>query len=164
MKTIIIGALLSLGLIACSTGKTEKTTDRETTSKEVSGEQKQSTIDTYMALKDALVKSDAAVAQSEAETLSAALSEEKMDASLIQTVDVIASSSDIKEQRTQFKKVTDGLIATLKANGTEEGVYVQYCPMAFDNAGANWLSRSDEIRNPYFGEMMLKCGKVIEKL
>jgi Cu(I)/Ag(I) efflux system membrane fusion protein len=39
-------------------------------------------------------------------------------------------------------------------------VYKEYCPMAFDNKGAYWLSESEEIRNPYFGKSMLTCGEV----
>ena len=39
-------------------------------------------------------------------------------------------------------------------------VYKQYCPMAFNNTGAYWFSNSKEIFNPYFGEKMLKCGRV----
>ncbi len=34
-----------------------------------------------------------------------------------------------------------------------------YCPMAFDNRGAGWLSSNDEIRNPYFGAEMYHCGE-----
>jgi Cu(I)/Ag(I) efflux system membrane fusion protein len=32
--------------------------------------------------------------------------------------------------------------------------------MAFDNKGASWLQLDKEIRNPYFGSMMYKCGSV----
>ena len=38
--------------------------------------------------------------------------------------------------------------------------YRQFCPMAFDFKGAFWLSDSEEILNPYFGEEMLTCGNV----
>jgi membrane fusion protein, copper/silver efflux system len=41
-------------------------------------------------------------------------------------------------------------------------VYRQFCPMAFDDKGAFWLSESDEILNPYFGDMMLNCGEVTD--
>jgi len=43
-------------------------------------------------------------------------------------------------------------------------VYKQYCPMAFDGKGAFWLSSSEEIRNPYYGDKMLKCGRVEETI
>lgn len=36
---------------------------------------------------------------------------------------------------------------------------IQYCPMAFGNKGAYWFSETEEKRNPYFGDMMLKCGE-----
>ena len=34
--------------------------------------------------------------------------------------------------------------------------------MAFDNRGAQWLQNSQELRNPYFGQTMLKCGSIEE--
>ncbi|HHL52195.1 MAG TPA: DUF3347 domain-containing protein, partial [Flammeovirgaceae bacterium] len=43
-------------------------------------------------------------------------------------------------------------------------IYYQFCPMARDGAGANWLSRDKDIRNPYFGEAMLTCGETKETL
>ena len=32
--------------------------------------------------------------------------------------------------------------------------------MANNDKGAYWLSTDETIKNPYFGEMMLKCGTV----
>ncbi|MCA8976222.1 MAG: efflux RND transporter periplasmic adaptor subunit [Planctomycetes bacterium] len=39
-----------------------------------------------------------------------------------------------------------------------------HCPMAFDNKGADWLQRDDEVLNPYFGTAMQNCGKVASRL
>ncbi|MBS1925917.1 MAG: DUF3347 domain-containing protein [Bacteroidetes bacterium] len=47
-------------------------------------------------------------------------------------------------------------------------LYLQHCPMAFnDTEGADWLSSSDEIINPYLGKKhpkykagMLHCGEI----
>ena len=39
-------------------------------------------------------------------------------------------------------------------------MYKQFCPMAFNDQGGYWLSNSKEVRNPYFGDKMLKCGMV----
>jgi hypothetical protein len=36
--------------------------------------------------------------------------------------------------------------------------------MAFDDQGADWLSAEEQIRNPYFGDKMLKCGLVEQDL
>jgi len=43
-------------------------------------------------------------------------------------------------------------------------LFRQYCPMAFDNKGAYWLSNTQDIYNPYFGEEMRFCGEVKGKL
>jgi Cu(I)/Ag(I) efflux system membrane fusion protein len=43
-------------------------------------------------------------------------------------------------------------------------LFRQYCPMAFDNKGAYWLSNTQDIYNPYFGEEMRFCGEVKEQL
>jgi hypothetical protein len=36
--------------------------------------------------------------------------------------------------------------------------------MVNNNQGAFWLSNEKEIKNPYFGDMMLKCGSIKETL
>ncbi|MNG29248.1 hypothetical protein D3C84_1146450 [compost metagenome] len=51
-----------------------------------------------------------------------------------------------------------------KAGMADAELYVHYCPMAFDNKGAVWISTTKEVRNPYFGEKMLKCGEVKETI
>jgi Cu(I)/Ag(I) efflux system membrane fusion protein len=43
-------------------------------------------------------------------------------------------------------------------------IYVQHCPMADSNKGADWLSKEKEILNPYFGQDMLTCGEVKKKI
>ena len=57
------------------------------------------------------------------------------------------------------------MITLLKKDGLSNGeVYVQYCPMAFNDKGASWISSSKEIRNPYFGDKMMNCGEVKETI
>lgn len=77
----------------------------------------------------------------------------------------IQSSTDIEAQRQAFTGVTENLYKSIKAYGLGgETAYYEYCPMAFNNQGAFWLSDAEEIRNPYFGDKMLTCGSVTEKL
>ena len=47
---------------------------------------------------------------------------------------------------------------------SQEVVYHYHCPMAFNEAGANWLSNSFEIRNPYIPKKLLDCGELIDSL
>ena len=46
----------------------------------------------------------------------------------------------------------------------ETPVYYQFCPMANDGKGANWLSKENAVKNPYYGSMMLSCGKTVETI
>jgi Protein of unknown function (DUF3347) len=77
----------------------------------------------------------------------------------------IQSSDDIETQRISFSKLSDNMYKSIKAYGLGgTTAFYEYCPMAFNNAGGYWLSDVAEIRNPYFGDKMLKCGSVQEKL
>jgi Cu(I)/Ag(I) efflux system membrane fusion protein len=77
----------------------------------------------------------------------------------------IQSSSDIEAQRKSFSSLSDYLYKSVKAFGLggKEAFY-DFCPMAFNNEGAYWLSDQEQIKNPYFGDKMLTCGSVKEKL
>lgn len=70
----------------------------------------------------------------------------------------------VEAQREQFGYLSQALINALTAFGVDGTYYVQHCPMAFGNAGANWLSDEERIRNPYFGDRMLSCGSVTDEL
>ncbi len=77
----------------------------------------------------------------------------------------IQSGEDIEAQRKSFSMLSDNLYKSAKAFGLggQEAFYT-YCPMAFNDKGAYWLSDKETVRNPYFGEKMLACGEVKEKL
>jgi hypothetical protein len=73
----------------------------------------------------------------------------------------VNTATDIEAQRKAFQPLSDllfDLLRTVQYSGAV--VFQQHCPMAFDNTGANWLSFSREIVNPYFGDKMLHCGNV----
>ena len=77
----------------------------------------------------------------------------------------IESSTDIEVQREAFRTLSENLYKSIKAYGLGGATaYYEFCPMAFDNQGGFWLSDAEEIRNPYFGDKMLNCGTVKEKL
>jgi len=61
--------------------------------------------------------------------------------------------------------LSNELIALIKKEGMKSGeLYVDFCPMALNDAGANWISNHKEISNPYFGKKMLDCGEVKETI
>ena len=68
------------------------------------------------------------------------------------------SESAIDHQREHFKTLSKDITDMVAITGSETTLYEQFCPM-YDK-GSAWLSTSKEIRNPYYGSRMLKCGKV----
>jgi Cu(I)/Ag(I) efflux system membrane fusion protein len=73
----------------------------------------------------------------------------------------LASEQGVEAQRRQFLFVSEIMIQHIKAlGGGSAALYLQYCPMAFNNQGGDWVSRQREVLNPYFGEEMLRCGVV----
>jgi hypothetical protein len=70
----------------------------------------------------------------------------------------------IVEQRKAFLAVSNAVIALLDRSPPSAKVadelYVAHCPMAFDDAGANWLQKTRPIANPYYATAMKSCGAV----
>lgn len=135
--------------------------------------------DQYIRLKNAFVQSDAAQVRKLAVNVQQALS--RVDMKLLsgethsQWMDVsgklnsqlkqIASSEDINTQRSTFTNLNNQFYKAVKTFGLEgKTVYYQFCPMANNNKGGYWLSESEPIRNPYFGEEMLTCGETKDTL
>lgn len=77
----------------------------------------------------------------------------------------IQATDELDAKRKSFRTLSDNLYKSVKAYGLDnKEAFYQYCPMAFDNEGAYWLSGEEKVRNPYFGDKMLTCGEVTEKL
>ena len=130
--------------------------------------------DNYINLKDALVEDNSVQASSDAKKLISSF--RKIDMKLLKgevhkqwmtleghiqsSASSISKSSEIETQRDHFKKLSTHLIKAVQLFGVNEKVYVEFCPMADNNNGAYWLSKEEQILNPYFGDTMLKCGEV----
>ncbi|MCW5910835.1 MAG: DUF3347 domain-containing protein [Cyclobacteriaceae bacterium] len=133
----------------------------------------------YVELKDAFVATDAALAKTKATSLQQALGTVDMElltdaahndwmnylSGLDNALKEIQANDDVELQRTAFSLLSDNMYKSIKAFGLGGSTaYYEYCPMAFNNQGGYWLSDNDAVRNPYFGDKMLKCGSVKEKL
>ena len=133
----------------------------------------QAVLNDYFNLKDALVADDNAKAKNLGAVLAKSLGsldiskyteEEKSELKEI-IEDAVEhaehiSESDIAHQREHFKVLSKDMADMIAITGTSMTIYEQYCPMYDNNKGGAWLSMNEEIRNPYFGAKMLKCGKV----
>jgi Cu(I)/Ag(I) efflux system membrane fusion protein len=138
-------------------------------------------LQTYLRLKDTLVAGDAEAAVQISESALERLSAVKMKHleskaahqfwmprkdTLKQALQTVQDQSAIDEQRTAFIPLSKTMIAIVKAFSPLNGdtLYVQHCPMANDNKGADWLSEKKPIRNPYYGDQMLTCGSVTDSI
>ncbi len=133
----------------------------------------------YYQLKDALVAGDFAASKRMSANLLAKVKSvnaggisaqaesvwQTLSGNMVDAMQHIGHAGDIEEVRHHFETVSDAIILAFESFGPAEIiVYVQYCPMAFDDKGASWLSNVDEIRNPYFGDAMLMCGEVTKTI
>ncbi len=132
-------------------------------------------IDNYIELKDALVATDVKKSTSKTQVLLEELDRleigmlndmarshlEKIKESAIRIVE----TDEIEEQRKQFKPMSEHMVAIASTfSNLDRPIYVQFCPMADGNKGANWLSFEDKVLNPYFGDKMLTCGSVTKTI
>lgn len=132
----------------------------------------------YLLLKDSFVKSDEQTVEAVANKTLTALN--KVDMTLLtgdahmqwmklqkpiaENLNGIIQMKGIEMKRSHFSIVSDKLLEAIDMFGLRNDetstLYLQFCPMAFNDEGAYWLSDKKEIRNPYFGDMMLKCGEI----
>ncbi len=134
--------------------------------------------DHYFSLKDALVKSDGTLASSMATHLLTALNTVQMNKlsneehmvwmkvmkDLAKDTELIEETKNVSHQRDHFITLSDNMYQLLKVSKQDSPTYYQHCPMANDGKGANWLSKENVIKNPYYGSAMLSCGKTIETI
>ncbi|WP_010179709.1 DUF3347 domain-containing protein [Aquimarina agarilytica] len=118
----------------------------------------------YLLLKAALVNTNAKQTKKEADKFSKLFVTDSLYARARQVAILIAAENDIKKQREFFVGLTDEVTSILKDDVKSGKLYQQFCPMAFEGKGGYWLSDSDQVRNPYFGDQMLKCGEVVKVL
>ena len=75
---------------------------------------------------------------------------------------LLPDDADIEAVRERLPQVTRAVEDYLQRFGHDlpESVREAYCSMAFNDTGAAWLQAGDQIRNPYFGRRMLRCGEI----
>lgn len=149
-----------------------------------------SLMNAYFKMKDAFVNADSSVAKVACRELilladSGRLSELKSDTSgiyesaVMQLSDVKANAesllkqTDLTEMRQDFRMIGESIYPLLKTIHYDgKTLYWQNCPMAFgEDKGANWISKTEEIINPYLGKnhpefkgTMLHCGEVKDSI
>jgi len=119
----------------------------------------------YVHLKDALVASKSDEAKKAASELQKSLTSLDNSKKARESASKIAAAINLEDQRKEFSTLSNEITLLVKASKLSMGsIYLEYCPMANNNEGAYWLSNEKEIKNPYFGDAMLKCGSVKETI
>lgn len=169
---LITTALSFLFTISCKENNKNENTSNDEKKTELPAEQiavvsfsndmTRKVFEDYQKLRTALVNSDSEGVQKAAENLAEGFSEERDSMKL--TALAMAEANDLEKQRHLFSKFTakvEPMFEEAIATGT---IYKQFCPMAFQGEGGYWLSNVKEIRNPYYGDKMLKCGKIVAQI
>lgn len=186
MKTIILSLVLaSIFFVACNNNESNKEVSDSTASLAVNGEASENKapaseiLSGYLKLKNALTndndKEAAAIATELAKAFKAidktALNAEQsqvfkdVEADAIEHAEHIAANAgNLEHQREHFETLSDEVYELVKATGAGQKLYYTNCPMYNNNKGANWLSETKEVKNPYLGQAMLTCGSVKEEL
>jgi Cu(I)/Ag(I) efflux system membrane fusion protein len=131
--------------------------------------------ESYFSLKDALTEDDFERSKKDLKKLSESINQVNMKLfkgkshkSWMTLSSKLKTNVEIAEKTTQIDEVRNSFIVISKAiiqlNETFQPLnypaYVQHCPMANNNKGADWLSKDKEIKNPYFGNSMQSCGEL----
>ncbi|WP_309609153.1 DUF3347 domain-containing protein [Flavobacterium sp.] len=172
----------------CQYSRVSKTETNQTIKMEISGNNKvdltqnmnqlEIVYENYFGIKDALVKSDGNTASEIATTLLSSINLIKMENlkpdehivwmkvlnNIKEDTQHIADTKDPKHQRDYFDILSKNIYDLIKVSKTVKPTYYQFCPMANGGKGANWLSKDNAIKNPYYGSMMLSCGKTVETI
>ena len=149
-----------------------------TTSPTITENQLKAVFENYFFIKDALVKTDGNTASAKAKELLLAINAVKMEtlkmdehmvwmkvvANLKEDAQHISDTQDAKHQRDYFDTLSANIYELIKVSKQDTPTYFQHCPMANDGKGANWLSKENTIKNPYYGSQMLSCGKTVETI
>tara|TARA_R100001143_G_C3359413_1_gene134597 strand:- start:4375 stop:4941 length:567 start_codon:yes stop_codon:yes gene_type:complete len=188
MKNILITAIAFLFIFtACSPSEQEQAQQDErqmqlqsqvVESSSEFNQQMSAVLDHYFDLKNALVESDAAKATTSAELL--LMETDQVDASSLDPgsasiwdsyreiisgrTEELIPLTDVEQQRYQFEYISVAMIDMVEMfQPVGYEIYHQTCPMV-RGGSADWLSREEQIENPYHGDRMMNCGEVLRRI
>ena len=177
-EEIVTNGVFAIDAAAQLSGQFSMMNRPETKSMEVSPEFKSQitkVADAYFEVKNALVKDDLEGSKKKVASISQSLGQVNMTlvkdqahdswmaqlAGLKEASSKIAIASNLEDARKHFSSLSFHILEMTETFGiNKEVVYKDYCPMAFGDQGAYWLSEKKDITNPYFGASMLSCGEI----
>lgn len=190
MKHIILIAASIAFFTACNSGNNQSKADSDTvqsaqaTTSDKPGKPQSASpvteiVRSYLAMKDALANDNDKDAATAGDAMVAAF--EKFDkssltASQMKIYEDVESDArehaehigknggNIKHQREHFEMLSKDIYELVKTFGSGQQLYYDHCPMYNNGKGADWISETKEIANPYLGKEMPNCGAIKEEL
>ena len=84
---------------------------------------------------------------------------------IVAALKILLNEKEIDAKRKPFQTISDKLYDLIKSvRFDKQIIYLEHCPMAFNQTGANWLSNTPDIKNPYIPKKMIDCGEVLDTL
>ena len=187
MKNIFLSAVaMTFVLVSCNQkNKQEETVNSETVNSEKSKSESvkvnpdsfsiKEIVTDYLSLKNALTKDDSNATADAGKEMVATLGKidmKKLSGEQMKTYMSIAddvkehaehigdNGGKIEHQREHFVTLSKDMDDLIQLFGTNQKLYLDFCPMADNNKGAVWISETKEITNPYFGKDMATCGSI----
>jgi hypothetical protein len=128
----------------------------------------------YYNVKDALVNSNATEAANAAKELSTLIKTlpvnktgadqvpdyKELQQKISADASNLAATKDLVKQRVAFQALSESVITLIKTQKQSVPAYIMYCPMK----KAYWVSKVEQIKNPYYGSSMLTCGSITQTL
>lgn len=112
------------------------------------------------ALSDALQKLDTAALTADQKKAYADLQDDMKE-----HAEHIGMNADkIAHQREHFEMLSKDMYDLVKIFPSGQTLYKDFCPMYNGGKGANWISETKEIKNPYLGKKMPTCGEMKEEI
>ncbi len=117
-------------------------------------------LSSYLALQSALAADDLDAAKTHLKAMMEVTGHSGPLPMLIHTM--LAAESLDTLRKPHFETLSNALIESVSKNpnAIDGELYQMHCPMVYPNRGADWLQSDDNLKNPYFGAMMLTCGEV----
>jgi protein SCO1 len=120
-------------------------------------------IDPYLRVQTALSLDNIADAKTGGRAIADAAARHGAAAGPVQAAaSALQQAADLKGARAAFATIGDALMRQAKESGAPLGdeVKVAYCPMV----QKYWLQKGEKIRNPFYGQSMLDCGRLSDRL
>lgn len=194
MKTIIVMAFVAMvGFAACNSNSNSKTSEANGTKASDTSTQTSTASNTagsndaplnnvlsaYLQIKNALANDNGEEAANGGNAFVEAIG--KVDQSSVtadqrKNLDDIAddakemaehigkNADKIAHQREHFEMLSNDVYDMVKAFKTNRTLYKDFCPMYNNGKGANWISETKDIKNPYLGKKMQTCGSIKETI